>query len=141
MLSRCLPKREHANMHKRGKTICTRIYASYPTTNGGMRNGRSVGYTLHAHFCTLGADWYAQSALSNKICASELSLLRVRSWLGTYLCGWVGESIGIYVQYISECPLCLLRSSRPDGWSNPCQNLHVVLFFSRGSHRWVKFFL
>ena len=29
-------------------------------------------YTLHARFCTLGSDLYAQSVISNKITASEL---------------------------------------------------------------------
>ncbi len=59
----------------------------YPTTNGGMQNGSSVGiYTHFIHvFFTFGADLYVQSVLINKIPASELSrsLLSVRCWLGT----------------------------------------------------------
>ena len=40
-------------------------------------------YALHVHvFWTFGADLYAQSVLINKISASELSLLKVRCWLG-----------------------------------------------------------
>ncbi len=42
-------------------------------------------YTLRTHFCTFRTDLYAQSVLSNKISASELSresLLRVCCWLG-----------------------------------------------------------
>ncbi len=41
----------------------------YPTTNGGMQNGSSVGICV----CMFGADLYAQSELINKISASELS--------------------------------------------------------------------
>ncbi len=55
-----------------------------PTTNGGMQNGSSAeisSYTLHAHFCTFGADAYAQSVLSNKISASKLRRKFIKSVL------------------------------------------------------------
>ncbi len=39
----------------------------YPTINGGMQNVSLVGiytvYTLHTHFCTVDANFYAQSVL------------------------------------------------------------------------------
>ncbi len=38
-------------------------------------------YTLHTRFCTFGADLYAQSVLSNKISASELSRKFIESAL------------------------------------------------------------
>ncbi len=46
----------------------------YPTSNGGMQNGSSVGVCTHCvHvFRTFGADLHAQLALINKISASEL---------------------------------------------------------------------
>ncbi len=58
----------------------------YPTTNGGMQNGSSIGiytvqYTLHTHFCTFGTDLYAQSMLINRISASELSQKFIQSAL------------------------------------------------------------
>ncbi len=47
----------------------------FPTTNNCMQNGSSVGIRTHCMhiFCMFGADLYAQSLLSNKISASELS--------------------------------------------------------------------
>ncbi len=38
-------------------------------------------YTLHTHFCTFGADLYAQSVLINKISESELSRKFIKSAL------------------------------------------------------------
>ncbi len=38
-------------------------------------------YTLHTRFCTFGTDLYAQSVLSNKISASELSRKFIKSAL------------------------------------------------------------
>ena len=48
---------------------------AYPTTNGGMQHGSSVGihthaYTVPTRFCTFGTDLYAQSVLINKVFAS-----------------------------------------------------------------------
>ncbi len=54
-----------------------------PTTNGGMQKwklGRNM-YTLHARFCTFGADLHAQSVIVNKISASELTRKFTKSWL------------------------------------------------------------
>ena len=58
----------------------------YPTTNGGMHSGRSVGMrTLCIHvffFARFGADLYAQ--YTKFLHRSPFgSLLRVRCWLGT----------------------------------------------------------
>ncbi len=46
----------------------------YPTTNGVVQNGSSVGICTHrTHvFARFGADLHAQSVLSNKISAAEL---------------------------------------------------------------------
>ncbi len=45
-------------------------------------------YTLHTDYCTFGANLYAQSALVNKISASELSREFIKSALlvGCYCC-------------------------------------------------------
>ncbi len=57
----------------------------YPTTNGGMQNGSSVGiycaHCIHGFFCTYGADLYAQSVVSNKIFALDLSRNFIKSAL------------------------------------------------------------
>ena len=42
-------------------------------------------YTLHTHYCTFGADLQAQSVLSNKISASEVS----RNFIKSALLVWV----------------------------------------------------
>ncbi len=54
----------------------TTMWAAYPTTNGGVQNGSSVGIgtrCMHVFLHVLGADLHAQSVLVNKISASELS--------------------------------------------------------------------
>ncbi len=51
------------------------IQTAFPTTKGGMQNGSSVGTCTHCvrvFFCTFDVDSYAQSAIINKISASEL---------------------------------------------------------------------
>ncbi len=61
-------------------TFCSCVY---PTTNGGMQNGSSVGIYTHCKyvFCTFGTDSYAQSVLINKISASDLSRKLIKSAL------------------------------------------------------------
>ena len=73
--------------------MCTRCFGMcvlikqgtpIPTSNSGVQKwelGRNV-YMLHSRFCTFGADLCAQSELSSKISASELSWTFVKSWLG-----------------------------------------------------------
>ena len=54
--------------------------SSYPTTNGGVQNGSSVGIDAHCThvFCTIG-DLYARSVHINKISALELSRKFIKS--------------------------------------------------------------
>ncbi len=59
----------------------------FPTTNGGMQNGNSVGmFTHRVHILArFGADSHAQSVLINKISASELSRKFIKSALSVGL--------------------------------------------------------
>ncbi len=57
----------------------------FPTTNGGMQNGSSVG--IYTHFCTFGSDLHALSVLTNKISASEPSREFIKSALLVGSCG------------------------------------------------------
>ena len=59
------------------------LTGKYPTTNGGMQNGSSVGICTHrVHvFCTFGSDLHAQSVLIDEISASELSRKFIKSEL------------------------------------------------------------
>ncbi len=69
-----------------GKSDCEThggtTYTTQPPTVA-CRNGSSVGilYTLHTRLCTFGADLYAQSVLTNKNSASELSRKFIKSAL------------------------------------------------------------
>ncbi len=68
-----------------------RMRAQFPTTKGGMQNGkvsRNV-YTMHARFCTFGADAHAQSMLISKVSASELSRKFIKSALLVGVAVWV----------------------------------------------------
>ncbi len=55
-------------------------------------------YTLHARFCTLGADLHAQSVLIDKLSASELSRKFIKSAL------WVGLAT-VEVQHPTRQPV------------------------------------
>ena len=57
------------------------FFSSSPTTKGGVQNGscsRNI-YMLHTSFFTFDADLYAQSVLTNKISASELTRKLIKS--------------------------------------------------------------
>ncbi len=64
-----------------------RDFFPFPTTNGGMPNGSSVGiyryvHTLYIRFCTFGASLYSTlSRTHNKYSASELSRKFMKSTL------------------------------------------------------------
>ncbi len=67
--------------------ICMVLLDVLPTTNSGVQK-RKLGwnmYTLHTRFGTFGSDLHAQSALTNKISASELSRKFIKS---AVLVGW-----------------------------------------------------
>ncbi len=56
-----------------------------PKVAGKMEAQLEVIHTAHTRFCTFGGDLYAQSALTNKISASELTRKFIKSAL---LVGW-----------------------------------------------------
>ncbi len=65
-------------------------------------------YTLHARFCTFGADLHAQSVLGNKISASELRRKFIKSVL---LAGWHEHSADHHAWHAETFGVCFLAKS------------------------------
>ncbi len=76
-------------INRRRKNVAPTSLPSYPTTNGGMQNGSSVGI-LHTHCTHIFAHLVPICMLSRSLLTEVLhrnsvgSLLRVRCWLGTH---------------------------------------------------------
>ena len=66
------------------RVACLSRPKGFPTTDGGMQNGSSVGVRVrvaHTFFARFRVDSYAQSVLIDEISASELSRKFIKSAL------------------------------------------------------------
>ena len=85
-----------------GKKVWSPLSLSLPLPNQRWYAKGKLGwntYALPSRFCTFGADLHAQSALSNKISASELS----RTFMKSALLVGLAENANIEARFLPPC--------------------------------------
>ncbi len=107
-----------------------------PTTNGGVRNGSSVGiiyYTLHT---TFGINLHAQLVLINKICASKLSqkLIKRALLVGKKLLGaFMLTDITLWAPTMGTATTMKVRDKAGHIWPQNCLSGRRTDFVERAA--------